>query len=56
MKVKKFVEEIKVTTSIEELLNCKWMKEGDFSKSNFQLLNQEFESRKSIVSSKKSSS
>ena len=42
--------------SIEELLNCKWMKEGDFSKSNFQLLNQEFESRKSIVYSKKSSS
>lgn len=42
--------------SIEELLNCKWMKEGDFSKSNFQLLNQEIESRKSIVYIKKLSS
>lgn len=42
--------------SIEEIVSCKWMKEGEFTKENFDCLKKEIENRRKVILSKKSSS
>ena len=41
--------------TVEEILNCKWVKEGDYSEENYKVLRKEIENRRKIIEAKKSS-